>query len=66
MAKPLPALPERELCAYEKIREDNIMERESAMAECGFFNELRKTKIEIGLVDNSDKNKYQRGEKLMK
>ena len=37
-AKPIDPLPERELCQYEKIREDIIKER--------FFEELNKTKEE--------------------
>ena len=37
MEIPIDPLPERELCEYEKIRQDNINERKEAMAACGFF-----------------------------
>ena len=46
---PHPQVPQRELCAYEKIRENNIRERMDAMAESGFFEDLADTKKEIGL-----------------
>ena len=46
---PLPPIPQRELCDYEKIRENNIRERMEAMAESGFFEDLADTKKEIGL-----------------
>ena len=53
MATPVEPLPERELCAYERYREENIREREIAMAECGFFDDLASFKSEIGLVEES-------------
>ena len=43
---PLAPLPERPLCDYEKIRENNIKEREAAMKAAGFysdFSELEKS-----------------------
>jgi hypothetical protein len=52
MATPIDPLPKPKLCAYEKLREDIIEEREKAMRESGFFEDLRKTKEEIGLTKN--------------
>ena len=49
MAIPLDSLPEQELCAYEKLREDNIRERETAMAKCNFFENLNEIKKTMGL-----------------
>ena len=40
MEEPLPPLPEKELCEYEKQRERNIKEREEAMAASDFFEDL--------------------------
>jgi hypothetical protein len=40
MIIPLDPLPERNMCEYEKIRENNISERENAMYESGFFEDL--------------------------
>ena len=51
MSIPLDPLPERDLCEYEKIRENNISEREKAMYESGFFEDLLSYKREIGLVN---------------
>jgi hypothetical protein len=45
---PMNPLPERELCQYEKIREDIIKEREEAMAKFNFYEDLNKTKDKIG------------------
>ena len=53
MKKPINPIPERELCEYEKLRMSNIEERENAMAECGFFDDLASFKSEIGLVKES-------------
>ena len=53
LAIPVDPLPEREPCAYERYRENNIREREEAMAECGFFDDLASFKSEIGLVKES-------------
>ena len=44
MQKPIDALPDRELCQYEKIRESIIKERNEAMAKCKFFEELNEAK----------------------
>lgn len=49
LAIPLDPLPERELCPYEQLRENNIQERKEAMRKCGFFEDLDKTKKHIGL-----------------
>ena len=40
MNTPIPALPKRPLCQYEKIREQIIKERKKAMRDCGFFKDL--------------------------
>ena len=56
MEKPVDGLPERQLCEYEKIREDIIRERREAMANCGFFENLHETKVDIGLYEK-DANK---------
>ena len=50
MEKPIPAVPKKELCEYEKIRNEIVQEREDAMAKSGFFDELKKYKKMIGLV----------------
>ena len=50
MATPINALPERELCDYEKLRLNNIEERQMAMMECGFFEDLMNIKKDIGLA----------------
>ena len=44
MNKPIDALPVREMCEYEKIRESIIKERNEAMAKCKFFEELNEAK----------------------
>ena len=48
MNTPVNPLPKQELCKYEKIREDIIRKREEAMAQFKFFENLEKTKREIG------------------
>ena len=55
MNTPVNPLPKRELCKYEKIREDIIREREEAMAQFQFFENLEKTKLEIGLYKEASK-----------
>ena len=55
MDTPVNPLPKRELCKYERIREDIIREREEAMAKCRFFENLEKTKTEIGLYKKASK-----------
>ena len=47
MKTPILPLPENEQCDYEKIREGNIKEREEAMQESGFFEDLQKYKKNI-------------------
>ena len=59
MNTPVEPLPERALCAYEKLREKNIKEREDAMAESEFFENFKEFKIEIGLI-KKDKSKKSR------
>ena len=56
IAKPIAPLPERELCQYEKIREDIIREREEAMANFKFYEELHKTKEAIWFHTNKAKS----------
>ena len=55
METPVTPLPKRELCKYERIREDIIREREEAMAQSKFFENLEKTKTEIGLYKRANK-----------
>ena len=56
MAIPVAPIPEKELCPYEQMREDNIKEREAAMAECKFFESLNCMKKEMGLTNNAKKD----------
>ena len=46
---PINPFPDKELCAYEKLRESNIREREEAMEKSGFFADLLDYKKNIGL-----------------
>ena len=57
IARPIKPLPERELCQYEKIREYIIRERQGAMANFGFFEDLDKTKEALGLHANKSQKK---------
>ena len=50
MNTPLKPLPERELCKYEKIREEIIRERMEAMNKCNFFKELNEMKSKMGIM----------------
>ena len=50
IARPIDPLPERELCQYEQIREDIIRERKEAMERFNFYEDLKKTKEEIGFI----------------
>ena len=50
IATPIDPLPERELCQYEQIREDIIRERKGAMDRFNFYEDLKKTKEEIGFI----------------
>ena len=47
---PIVPHPEKELCDYEKLRIKNIEERQQAMAESGFFDDLLDYKVKIGLL----------------
>ena len=53
MDEPVPPLPERELCEYEKLRERNIKEREEAMAASDFFEDLSEFKKKTGLIHDT-------------
>ena len=55
MEKPVTPLPKRELCQYEKIREEIIRERQEAMVQFQFFENLEKTKKDIGLYKEANK-----------
>ena len=44
-------MPERELCKYEKIREEIIRERMEAMNKCNFFKDLNEMKSEMGITN---------------
>ena len=57
MTTPIDPLPEHELCAYEKLRENIIQEREKAMIECGFFAGLKNIKKDIGFVKTKENNR---------
>ena len=48
MKKPLDPFPESEVCEYERLRLNNINEREKAMEESGFFEDLKAYKKKIG------------------
>ena len=65
MEQPVDPLPIHEMCQYEKLRESRIKERETAMIESGFFDELLQMKKDFGLVHdstNKEVNKKQEGE----
>ena len=62
ITKPIDPFPERELCQYEKIREDIIREREEAMAKFKFYEDLEETKKAIGF---SKGHEVKKGEKDM-
>ena len=47
MRKPIAPLPAQEMCRYEQIREDIIKERNEAMAQCKFFENLLEAKTEM-------------------
>ena len=63
MENSVDPLPERQLCEYEKLREDIIRERREAMANCGFFENLLETKVDIGLYAKNDAKKKGLSEK---
>ena len=60
MSKPVNPFPAREMCLYERIREGNIKEREEAMANCNFFENLLDAKRKMGFFGES----YIIGEKM--
>ena len=60
MATPIDPLPEHELCEYEKVRENNIKEREKAMIENGFFEDLMSLKKEIGFQECKNEKKIEK------
>ena len=71
MNKPLDPLPERELCKYEKIREEIIRERMEAMNKCNFFKDLNEMKSEMGITrevneEREVKNKTKKKKKAKK
>ena len=55
MGKPVNPLPVQEMCLYEKIRKDNIKEREEAMANCNFFEDLLEAKSKMGFFPGEKK-----------
>ena len=55
MAIPVAPAPEKELCAYEKTREDIIKEREASMAKCKLFKDLDKLKKDVGFKTKTKK-----------
>ena len=55
METPVTPLPKRELCKYERIREDIIREREDAMAQFKCSENLEKNKTVIGLYKRANK-----------
>ena len=56
MQCPVMPLPVQELCEYEKIRADNIKEREEAMANSGFFEKLMEKKKEMSFYKKQAKD----------
>ena len=50
MSKPIDPICARALCDYEKLRISNIKEREMAMAELRFFDDLNRYENKIGLL----------------
>ena len=57
--------PERDMCRYEKLREDIIKEREEAMVKFNFYEELQQTKTDIGLY-SKETPKIRRKSELQK
>ena len=48
MGKPVNPLPARKMCQYEKIQESIIKEREEAMANCNFYEDLLDANRKMG------------------
>ena len=57
--------PERDVCCYEKLREDIIKEREEAMLKFNFYEELHQTKTDIGFY-SKETPKIRRKKELQK
>ena len=49
---PIEGFPVQKVCKYEQIRLDIIKEREQAMADSGFFEDLLEYKKNIGLLED--------------
>ena len=49
MKVPIKPFPRKELCEYEKIRNNIVQERQEAMLKSGLFDDVEKHKIMIGL-----------------
>ena len=50
MKVPIKPFPMKELCEYEKIRNNIVQERQEAMLKSGLFNDVEKHRIMIGLL----------------
>ena len=57
MNNPVNPLPVQEMCLYERIREGIIKEREEAMANCKFFEDLLEAKKEMGFYGKTKRLK---------
>ena len=57
MNNPLKPLPTRELCEYERLREQRITEIKEAMAASNFFDDLKDYKKNIGLLQDAGSKK---------
>ena len=54
MKVPIYALPKKEMCLYEKIREDNIKKRTNAMEQSNFVDDLLDMKIKFGFCKKQE------------
>ena len=50
MSIPVKPLPDKALCEYEKLRENNIRERIEAMTKAGFYEDYYEYKKNMGLT----------------
>ena len=66
MKVPINLLPERELCLYEKIREDNIKERLNAMEQSKFFDDLTAMKNKFGFYKKQNVNQRRKESEVNK
>ena len=57
--------PERDMCRYEKLREDIFKEREETMLNFNFYEELHQTEPDIGLY-SKETPKIRRKKELQK